>query len=181
MGALNNALKDERVNIRRQKQKNRKNRRRNQAGFTILELLVLLFIIGIITAIVSAPLTAWQSRTRTEGFIADFMSNIASARAGTLSKGLTRRLIIDDDHTFRMQELSAGNVWVSLQTSTTLKPALDLSGNGVARCLVFNTRGVMQAYSDTNCSVATTNTQYGVVNGTSQQLTITALGLVNRT
>lgn len=154
---------------------------RRQGGFTILELLVLLLVLGIIFAFVSDPLSAWQARTRTEGFVADFMSNIASARAGTLSRGLTRRLIVDDDHTFRMQELSASSVWTLLYTGTTSKSALNLSGSSVARCLVFDTRGFMRAYSDTSCSVATTNTQYGVVNGTSQQLTITALGLVNRT
>ncbi len=150
-----------------------------QSGFTILELLVLIAVLGILLAITLPVLSGWQSKTRTEGFVTDFASEVAAARAVSLSTGSPRRIIVDSDRAYRVQQQS-GVAWADVANNITLNAAFDLS-NAPARCLVFDTRGFMRAYAAVSCLTDTTNTVYTVIGGGStRQLQLTALGLVNR-
>ena len=158
-----------------------KRRPRQTAGFTILELLVIMAILGILGALLGPQIASWSQKNRSENYVTSFTSSLASARASSLSTGLIRRVIIDNASTYHVERRNKDLVWETVENPlTNPQPVFTLTTPSLGRCLQFDTRGVMKAFSDTACTNVTTTTSYAITASSTTQLTLTALGMVNR-
>lgn len=148
-------------------------------GATLLEILIMLAMMGTLLGFGLATFPNWKRSASNEGFVTALSTDIATARARTLGSGTPYRILINSAQQYTVQRQS-GASWTDVRSQSADQALLDVSVSAIARCLQFNGRGEMNAYSDVSCASATTNTTFTVQNTSTKQLLITALGMVNR-
>ena len=78
---------------------------RNEKGFTLLEALVVVAILGLIAVIAIPNLLTWRDHHRVKSAARDIYSALQLARMKAISKGVEYRIMLDlDNETFWLQE-----------------------------------------------------------------------------
>jgi prepilin-type N-terminal cleavage/methylation domain-containing protein len=90
---------------------------KDRLGFTLIEIMIALAIVGIMTIIATTNFVSWQSHYKGIGFQREFLSLVNEARTRSLGSSLQHRLRIDlGAETVVLERGNAGTasgVWVS--------------------------------------------------------------------
>ncbi|WP_019584639.1 prepilin-type N-terminal cleavage/methylation domain-containing protein [Deinococcus apachensis] len=144
---------------------------RAQAGFTLLELLVVLGVLGILLSIAALMLMPWIQSQRIRSDLSGLAADFNLYRTKTMSEGVPYRLTLaSDKYTVEAQN---GTTWKTIRTTNFTRARLTLTN--VATAYTFDTRGFANAtLSGGN---ATTNTTFlGGDSKTKLTVRVTALG-----
>ncbi len=68
---------------------------KDRRGFTLIEIMIALAIVGIVTIIATTNFSSWQNHYSSVGFQREFLSQFNDARTRTMSSNLQHRLLID--------------------------------------------------------------------------------------
>jgi prepilin-type N-terminal cleavage/methylation domain-containing protein len=151
---------------------------RRTSGFTLLELLIVLSMLGILLSVAAVAGSRWRERTQMNNFMSELAYDINVTRTKTLSTGQLRRVRLINSKQYSIEQKGTGTTWNTLKTNTAPKNLLSLAP-GSAWTFEFNTRGSMEA--TTQAGAVTTNSVIeGNLSGKTTQIRITALGLARR-
>lgn len=147
-------------------------------GFTLLELLVLLAMLGILLGIAAVASAQWRATTQLNSFLAELAYDINLTRTTTLSTGQIRRVRLVNARQYVIEQQDASLAWASIKTQTAVKDVLLLSAASATH-FKFSTRGSVEATTQTN--QFTTNTAIKAsIAGQPRQINVTALGIARR-
>ncbi|UQN09989.1 prepilin-type N-terminal cleavage/methylation domain-containing protein [Deinococcus sp. QL22] len=147
-------------------------------GFTLLELLVLLAMLGILLGISAVASAQWRSTTQLNNFLAELAYDINVTRTSTLSTGQIRRVRLVNTRQYVIEQLGPTNTWVSLKTQTAFKDLLLLSAASAVN-FEFSTRGSVEARTQTDQITTNTGIKASIA-GQPRQINVTALGIARR-
>ena len=104
----------------------------DRRGFTLIEILVALAIVGIMTVIATTNFFSWQNHYSAVDFQREFLSQCSQARTRSMATNLQHRLLID--MTAEKVTLQQGNAGTGSSTWTGVAQAVVGSrGAGIAR------------------------------------------------
>jgi prepilin-type N-terminal cleavage/methylation domain-containing protein len=91
---------------------------RDRRGFTLIEIMIALAIVGIVAIIATTNFLSWQSHYSAVGFQREFLSKVNEARTRSMSTSLQHRLLIDlNAETVTLQRGNLGTasaVWTTV-------------------------------------------------------------------
>ncbi len=135
----------------------------NPAGFTLLELMVTIAVIGIITAIATPNAIAWRNNARFNAAVRQVKSAIEGARMAAIKSNLPATVTFNGSNTFVTQTRKiSGGVPAANTVSHQLASGVTAGGG----TLTFNSRGMAN-----NMTVTVTST-----NGLSRTITLEVTG-----
>lgn len=86
-----------------------RNRMRGRGGFTLIEILIVISIVGIMATLASTNVMSWMDHTSAVGFQRELLGRCADARTRAMSSNLQHRLRIDlAGETVTLQRGNAG-------------------------------------------------------------------------
>ncbi|MFC4426667.1 prepilin-type N-terminal cleavage/methylation domain-containing protein [Deinococcus navajonensis] len=148
-------------------------------GFTLLEVLVLLGVLGILLAIGFMSATQWRQKLRADNFLAEMASDFNVSRTRTLATGQTRQIRLVDSRNYVVeQKATQAAPWTVLQTRTFERPILDLTTT-VARNYEFSSRGFLKVVTASG-QETTSSTIQALLGSGAKTLTVSALGIARR-
>ena len=68
---------------------------KDRRGFTLIEIMIVLAIVGIVAIIATTNFFSWQSHYSGVGFQREFLSKVNEARTRSMATSLQHRLLID--------------------------------------------------------------------------------------
>jgi prepilin-type N-terminal cleavage/methylation domain-containing protein len=68
---------------------------KDRRGFTLVEIMIVLAIVGIVTVIATTNFFSWQSHYSAVGFQREFLSQVNDARTRSMATSLQHRLLIE--------------------------------------------------------------------------------------
>ncbi len=112
------------------------------AGFTLMELMVIIAIIGILTAVATPNVISWRNNAQLNGAVREVKAAIENVRMAAIKSNLDASLTFDGTRTFttQTQELVGGTP----NTKTVnhqLAPNVTVADNA-GGTLTFNSRGM---------------------------------------
>ena len=148
-------------------------------GFTLLELLIGMVVLGILMSIGVSSMARWRQQLDADNYLAGLASEFGISRTRTLATGELRRIRLVSASSYVVESrASAAASWSTLRTATFAKPMFDLAAT-VARNYEFETKGFVQTY--TQAGQLTTSTDIRVLAGSGlKTLSISALGIARR-
>ncbi|MDA8179119.1 MAG: pilus assembly FimT family protein [Desulfobacteria bacterium] len=147
---------------------------KDRRGFTLIEIMIALAIVGIVTIIATTNFSSWQSHYSGVGFQREFLSLCGEARTRSMSSSLQHRLLIDMNAgtvTLQRGDLgTASGTWVIAApgvvgtrgagiNDVTCTPVVAVP---TTFALVFNPDGEVLIQDNTSTSTATPLTQADV-------------------
>jgi prepilin-type N-terminal cleavage/methylation domain-containing protein len=137
---------------------------RNRKGFTLMEVMIVLAIVGILAAISIPNVAAWVHHLRFTGFLRDVYTEFQDARTRAKTTGIPHEVVIDADANTVVLRRATDNVFI--HPPVTAPPNCDIvSGSSV----VFSTNGKASNSGNVriiNTRVATDNRVITVTLGT---------------
>jgi prepilin-type N-terminal cleavage/methylation domain-containing protein len=168
---------------------------KDRRGFTLIEIMIALAIVGIVTIIATTNFSSWQSHYSSVGFQREFLSLVNEARTRSMGTSLQHRLRIDlGAETVALERGDAGTAsgtWVNAApgvvgtrgagiNDVVCTPTVTLP---TTFALVFNPDGEVLIQDNTSTSTATPLTQADVhISATSvaDQATIRVFGWTSK-
>lgn len=144
-----------------------------QHGFTLLEVLVVMLIIGILSAIGAASYSSWQKRVSAEDFIQGFTADMNLTRSHAMSTSTPYRVVLNSTKQYVIQQQSSAGTWSDVVTRNSSIGTLSTAG---AINFTFDTRGFMTAKDSSSNVTTNTNLTATLANSSTRQIIITALG-----
>ncbi|MEX2572146.1 MAG: GspH/FimT family pseudopilin [Gemmatimonadota bacterium] len=117
--------------------------RARSAGFSAIELLTVLVLVGVLTSLAAPAMGAYVDASRTRRAVDHFVADIAFARLLAVNEG--RRIAVDigADATYTVERLSTDGTWSTLRTVRLRDEYVGVSVvSGNAR-FEFSSRGLM--------------------------------------
>ena len=76
---------------------------KDRRGFTLIEIMIVIAIVGIMAIVATTNFLSWQSHYSSVGFQREFLSQVNEARTRSMATSLQHRLLIDKrEHRRRM-------------------------------------------------------------------------------
>lgn len=120
-------------------------RLRETRGYSVLELMVVVLLIGILASLATPAMNTWVNRTRTTGALNRINSDVAYARVYAVREARSVWVQIGDDGRYSVDTLNASGVPAPLRSVDLRVDHPELSTQGTtATQLRFNARGLAQ-------------------------------------
>ena len=145
---------------------------KDRQGFTLLEIMIVIAIVGIMAVVATTNLQLWQNHYSGVGFQREFLSQVNEARTRTMATSLQHRLLIEKSAgrvTLQRWDLGVGP-WVNAGQSVVgsrgagIENMVYTPGGTVSTdfALLFNPDGEVLIQTDPNSTTATLLTQADV-------------------
>ena len=145
---------------------------KDRQGFTLLEIMIVIAIVGIMAVVATTNLQLWQNHYSGVGFQREFLSQANEARTRTMATSLQHRLLIEKSAgrvTLQRWDLGVGP-WVNAGQSVVgsrgagIENMVYTPGGTVSTdfALLFNPDGEVLIQTDPNNTTATPLTQADV-------------------
>jgi len=145
---------------------------KDRQGFTLLEIMIVIAIVGIMAVVATTNLQLWQNHYSGVGFQREFLSQANEARTRTMATSLQHRLLIEKSAgrvTLQRWDLGVGP-WVNAGQSVVgsrgagIENMVYTPGGTVSTdfALLFNPDGEVLIQTDPNSTTATLLTQADV-------------------
>lgn len=148
----------------------------DRRGFTLIEILIVIAIVGIMAVVATTNFQLWLSHNSAIGFQREFLAQINQARTRSMASNLQHRLLMDlDAETVTLQRGNLGTGTLPSGWTTTISTISGSKGAGVNEviftpavtvptsfALVFNPNGQVLAQDNTSSSAATPLTQANI-------------------
>lgn len=116
---------------------------RDRAGFTLVELLVVLILIGIATSLAAPRLDAMLSVDRVRGATSQLAADVAQARMTAIHRAQPVRVVLSGGSTYTIDAGTAGGTWQTLRTVDLAGDYVGVSAAGVGgNAIEFDSRGI---------------------------------------
>ena len=139
----------------------------NRAGFSLMELMVTIAIIGILTAIAVPNVISWRNNSQFSAAVRQVKSTIEGTRMAAIKSNMATDLFFNGTNTFTTQTraITAGAAVMNPLVNHQLPPGVTVNANNGGQ-LNFNNRGMA-----TPCTVTVQHT-----NGLSNQIVVAITG-----
>lgn len=142
----------------------------NRDGFTLMELMMTIAVIGILTAIATPNVIAWRNNAQFNASVREVKSAIEGTRMSAIRTNLLANVIFNNTNSFNTQnrEIVAGVVAPRAVVTHQLAAGTTVNSNFPGNQLVFNNRGML------NPPTGTVTIQH--TNGLSRQIVVSIVG-----
>ncbi|WP_370293836.1 Tfp pilus assembly protein FimT/FimU [Deinococcus sp. KSM4-11] len=149
------------------------------AGFTLVEMLITLAVLGIIMGIAAPTMLNWKNTRDADNFLASLAGDLNASRTRAMATGQERRIRLLDARTYVVENQAIGSsTWTTVRTGTASSDVIDLT-NTLGRTYDFKSVGF--ATITTAAGVVASSNDIKALKGSGQKtLSVTALGLVRR-
>ena len=114
-----------------------------EAGFSMIELLTVLVIIGIGAALAAPNISAYVDETRTKRALDRVVADVARARLMAVEDGQKSALRFGTNGTYWIETQSTSGVWSTVQTIRLRDDYRDVTIEGDVDGLEFSSRGLV--------------------------------------
>jgi prepilin-type N-terminal cleavage/methylation domain-containing protein len=132
---------------------------KDRRGFTLIEIIIVITIVGILAIIATSNLQRWMSKTNARGFEREVFSEFQAARIMASSNGARYRLLIDFGNRTTSLQLRGGSSWSAVSRPQVRAPfgagiaSVTPSGGSAVTsgyyAFVFNPSGEVYGQPDT--------------------------------
>lgn len=143
---------------------------KNRSGFSLMELMVTIAIIGILAAIATPNAIAWRNNAQYSAAVRDVKSAIEGTRMAAIKSNLSANVTFNNTNSFDTQNrgIVAGVAAPRAVVTHQLAPGITVNSNFPGNRLVFNNRGML------NPPTGTVTIQH--TNGLSLQIVVSIVG-----
>jgi type IV fimbrial biogenesis protein FimT len=118
------------------------------AGFSLIELLVVLVILGIVAGMAMPRFDGWVRVARVDGMAGEFMSDVSYARMVAVRSGVRTRLQVDAAaRRYQLLQANADGSWRQVKVVSWAETAG--LGFGPTATMEFDSRGLLSSGSGT--------------------------------
>jgi type II secretion system protein H len=112
-----------------------------RAGFTLMELLIVIVLIGVVAGMAIPRFDGWIGVTRLDSTASEFMSDVSFARMAAVQSGVRTRLVVDPpNRRYEILRLEADGTWLRIKTAPWHETVQTF---GPAATLEFDSRGLL--------------------------------------
>lgn len=122
---------------------NRLNKMRRNAGFSMVEILLVLVTIAIITAMAQPSLAGFIQRNQTRRALDRMVADVSTARLQAVRDGRRTAVTVGSDGSYSIDTLSTSGVWAPMRTITLENRFPGVALTPVNQRLEFNSRGLL--------------------------------------
>jgi prepilin-type N-terminal cleavage/methylation domain-containing protein len=116
---------------------------RNNAGFTMVEILIVLIIAAILVAMAQPSLTGFVQRNYTRRTIDRLVADVTSVRMQAVRDGRRMAVTVEGDGTYTIDTLSTSGVWAPMRTIDLENEYPGVAMTPANQRLEFNSRGLL--------------------------------------
>ena len=128
----------------------------NQRGFTLIELIVVLVVMGILCSVVAMNFSDWMRKTRIEKQTREFLADLNAARSESIFRKRRHSIVLNGSatgYTFRRyssenEDRSTGGTDIFTKT-TPYQFSNDDGSSAASHTFMFDIRGYVPIISDT--------------------------------
>ncbi|WP_309570228.1 prepilin-type N-terminal cleavage/methylation domain-containing protein [Deinococcus sp.] len=148
-------------------------------GFTLIEMLITLAVLGIILGIAAPAMLNWKAKLDADNFLASLASDLNTSRTRAMSTGQRRQIRLLDAKSYVVENQAVGSsTWTTVRTGTASSNVINLTTTS-GRIYGFQSVGFVTVTTSTG--TAASNYDITALTGTGQKIiTVTALGLARR-
>ncbi|MEX2582605.1 MAG: GspH/FimT family pseudopilin [Gemmatimonadota bacterium] len=116
---------------------------RRSGGFSIVELLTVLVIVGIVMSIATPAFGEYLDRTRTRRALDRLVADVSFARALAVERGTSAAVRLDSGGIYRVETLNADGSWAAVRTVSLQGDYPGVEFVGETTALEFSSRGII--------------------------------------
>lgn len=120
----------------------------NAGGFSAIELMTVLVLIGIGVSLAIPPMNGYVERTRTRSALDRVVTDVSFARVYAVQHGRRAALHLQGDGTYTIDTLTTGGSWAPVRTVQLRNDYGGVSITGTVSTLEFSSRGILTSQAD---------------------------------